>query len=329
MERHVEIDPSVAERHEGGFAGLTADANVRFRQLADALHFDQQALFDDHLGWLKVVHASRDWPTRDLDLSVQCMVDELADRMSPDPARPALAVLDAGRAYLATAPTEAPSHLEEPSPHSKLAQRYLLAVLEARRHDAVGLVVDAAESGVPIDELIREVVVRAQAEIGRMWQCGEVHIGEEHFATRVAQDVLARLRDHVPRHPSAGRRILLGSVRGDLHDMAGRLLEQAFEAAGFDTVLLGASIPESDVARSAIDFEADVIAVSAHLSDQVWAVEDLIRTLRQTPELAGRPVLVGGPPFDRVPGLWQQIGADGYAPTPGEAVEVVEQLLAR
>ena len=112
-----------------------------------------------------------------------------------------------------------------------------------------------------------------------------------------------------------------------MHDVGARMLEQSFESAGYQTVLLGANTPAIDLARDAIDFEAHLIAVSAHLPEHVRAVEELIGVFKSTPELADRPVLVGGPPFQRVPDLWSQIGADGYAASPGEAVTVANQLL--
>jgi methanogenic corrinoid protein MtbC1 len=304
------------------------DLQQRVAQLADALHVGRDELFLDQVTWLKVVYRSRGWSADDLQASLEALRDEVAERL-PSQAKPAaVELLDRALAHLPHAPDEIPSLLEQPSPHALVTRRYLLAVLEGRRDDAIAEVLRAAENGVAVDELYREVLVRAQAEIGRMWQCGEVHIGEEHFATRVAHEVLTRLRTPPADAPSRDRRVLLSTVRGDLHDIAARMLEQRFEAAGFQTVLLGASTPAVDLARAAIDFEAHLVAVSAHLPEHVRAVEELIAVLKGTPELADRPILVGGPPFERVPDLWSQVGADAWAATPDEAVTAAERLLA-
>lgn len=328
-ERLLEREPGLGERHAGGFPGLAADLGERVHHLADALHFGRDEMFLDHVAWLKVAFLSRGWRLADLRAGLESLREEVRERLPADSSAAAVALLERGIAHLEEAPEDIPSLLEEPSPHALVARRYMLAVLEGRREDAIEEVLRAARSGADPDELYREVLIRAQVEIGRMWQCGEVHVGEEHFATRVAQEVLTRLRQPAPDPAPSDRRILLSTVRGDLHDMGARLLEQCFEAAGYRTILLGASTPAVDLARAAIDFEAHLIAVSAHLPEHVRAVEELIAVLRSTPELAERPVLVGGPPFQRIPDLWAQVGADGCADTPAEAVETAGRLLAR
>jgi methanogenic corrinoid protein MtbC1 len=323
----LEHDPGLADRHVGGYAGLSADLEDRVAQLSDALHFGRDQLFLDHVGWLKVAFLSRGWRLDDLLASLESLRDEVADRLPAEAKGAAVKLVDHAIAYLPDAPSELPSLLEEPSPHALLTRRYMLAVLEGRRDDAIDEVLRAAEAGVAVDELYREVLVRAQNEIGRMWQCGEVHVGEEHFATRVAHEVLIRLRGTRSTASPREQRILLSAVRGDLHDMGARMLEQGFEAAGYRTILLGANTPALDLARAAIDFEADLIAVSAHLPEHVRAAEELIAVLKATPELADRPVLVGGPPFELVPDLWSQIGADGCAASAADAVQVAGRLL--
>ncbi|MGH0035295.1 MAG: cobalamin B12-binding domain-containing protein [Myxococcota bacterium] len=328
VERLLERDPALAERHAEGFTGLTADLQERIDQLAVALHFGREQLFLDHVAWLKVATRCRG---RDLSLVVgglEALRDEVDDRLPADAKGAVVELIDHALAYLPEAPAELPSLLEEPSPHALVTRRYMLAVLEGRRDDAIDEVLRAAESGVESDELYREVLVRAQAEIGRMWQCGEVHVGEEHFATRVAHEVLTRLRRRDAASCTRDRRILLSTVSGDLHDLGARMLEQRFEAAGYQTILLGASTPAIDLARAALDFEAHMVAISAHLPDQVRAVEELVGLLKSEPELADRPILVGGPPFEQVPDLWSQIGADAWAASPAEAVEVAERLFA-
>jgi methanogenic corrinoid protein MtbC1 len=82
------------------------------------------------------------------------------------------------------------------------------------------------------------------------------------------------------------------------------------------------------VVRSVIERQADVLAVSATITLHVSAVAELIASVRDS-EASDVRVLVGGYPFNQVPDLWCQVGADGYAADAEAAIDVAEALVSR
>ncbi len=327
VERQVQRQPDILKRYGGdGFNDLSGDTQLRLLHLAEALAVARPALFDSYLAWLKVAQAARGMPLDDLIVNLECMRDELGASLPAG--QEAMATDYIGRAIPAVqqAPTELPSLLEETSPHIDLARRYLLAVLETRRQDAIALVVDAVESGVSVPEIHQHVVVRTQAEIGRMWQMGEIHVGEEHLGTATANQVLAELRNRMPRAERTGRRVLCTTVSGDLHDLAIQVVADHFEMNGWDAIPLGPSMPAVDLVHALRDFEAHLLAISASAPLQVRTTAELIRVVREhAPTI---PILVGGTAYNTVDDLWQVVGADGMASDAASGFEVGERLVS-
>ncbi len=219
--------------------------------------------------------------------------------------------------------------MDLPGPLVELAREYLLAVLEGRRLDAIRLAEDAIASGTSITDLYSKVLGRAQVEIGRMWQRGEVHVAEEHLSSRITEQVMSVVNARMPRQPRNGKRVLITSANGDLHDIGLRVVADHFEMAGREVMFLGASTPAEDVAAAVRDFEVDLVAVAAKLVLHVRAAAEIVQAVRATPRGRTLPILMGGPPFQIVGDLWKLLGADGMAASSVEAVTVGETLTSR
>jgi len=162
-------------------------------------------------------------------------------------------------------------------------------------------------------------------EIGRMWHTGEVSVAEEHFASDTAQMVIAQLQSRATMAPSNGRTMLAASVAGNRHDLGTRILANLFEAEGWRVVCLGGDMPGSDLAQAVIDFEANLMLLSATLHTQLRAVQKTIHLVRQRADERHVRILAGGLAFDEAPDLAKQFGADGYARSADEALDLGRQ----
>jgi methanogenic corrinoid protein MtbC1 len=310
-----------------GFADLVTDTGIRLDYLGQALAAGRPALFVDHLAWLKVSLTARDLPIEFVKVNLDCIRGELTDTLPPDCVAGVESTIEQSLAGLDEAPSGSESLLVDGDPHVDLARRYLLAALEGRRDEALKLVLGAFEGGVSADDLSVHVVQKVQAELGRMWQVGEVHAAEEHFASRIAERLMTLLHDRAPRTNSHGRTVIVASVGGNDHDLGSRMVADRFEIGGWRAVLLGANSPTYDLARSVIDYGADLVALSAALTLHVRSTHEVIRTIRALPERADVPVLVGGRPFQIVEDLWEVVGADGSAASAADAVGLADRLV--
>ena len=318
-----------AEYQRLGVPDLTGDTVMRIQYLAAALFVRRPVLFFDHVSWQKAALAARGIGVESLATNLECLEEEVSDRLPDEAAAAAADYLSRARAVLTEVPAEVPSLLEGEGRHLDLARQYLLAVLEARRDDAVSLLTDAVAGGAPAPEVYRDVIMRAQAEIGRMWQRNEVHVAEEHLGSRVAELAMTAVSALAPRADANGRRVLCTSTAGDLHDFGVRAVADHLEWSGYDALMLGASTPSADLMLAISDFEADLVVVSASLSLHLRALSQQIDAVRQRPEFDRVPIMVGGAPFARVDDLWQVVGADGHALDFDGAVKAADDLLRR
>lgn len=323
-ERGVELGPSFAV---AGSRDVSTHFDGLLEHLSVALHFDAPPLFLEHLRWTSAAYLGRGIPSEALRASVECLREELEARL-PVHASSALVPLWQEAMHVVQAkPVSAPSELLGDSPLVELAREYLLAALEGRRLDALHLVLDAAQRGVEIAALQRDVIGRAQVEVGRMWHQGDLSVVEEHLVSRLSEQVLASLNLNMPRAPRNGRRVLVTGANGDLHDIGLRVIADRFEMAGWDPIYLGASTPFDEAARGALDFKVDLVALGAKLAVHVRPAAAMIAALRAEPRTRSLPVIVGGQPFQLVPDLWSRIGASAAAASADEALELAARLV--
>ncbi|MHC4446253.1 MAG: cobalamin B12-binding domain-containing protein [Planctomycetota bacterium] len=116
------------------------------------------------------------------------------------------------------------------------------------------------------------------------------------------------------------------AVSGDLHALGVRMVAEFFEMDGWDVMYLGANTPGPDIVRALSDHTADLLAVSATSFLNLRQVGELIDAVRSDPGLAGVRIIVGGAPFNLVPDLWDELGADASAASAPDAVETANRL---
>ncbi|NJD07216.1 MAG: hypothetical protein FIA97_12080 [Methylococcaceae bacterium] len=206
------------------------------------------------------------------------------------------------------------SHLTEVNPHRGLAEHFLHACLELKRHQAVALILDAVGNGVSVTEIYLEVITPVLYELGRLWHLNRISVGHEHYCTAIAQMVMAQLFPSIFEGNLKAGRLVSTCVAGELHEIGARMVSDLFELNGWDTVFLGADVPKDAVISTLIQHDAQVLAISVTLACNLGYVSELIEAVRTTPDCAGIRILVGGAAFNVDDNLWQRLGADGWAP---------------
>ena len=324
--RQLELDPYATQTYGTGQADLVSDTEVRLGYLAEALAADRVALFAEQLRWLKVLCCLRGVAANAVRLNLECMADELAQRLPEHVVPRVAAMMQLALAELDQAPTELPTYLTG-GLHLELARQFMLAVLETREADAVAMVLRAFDDGVPVSELHQHVLQRVQAEMGRMWQMDETTIAEEHYCTGIVTTLLTLMRSRVKRAEPNGRRVITATVSNETHTVGIHLVTQAFEIEGWSAIALGANTPAHAIAEAVRDFCCDVIALSVNMVLYVRLTAEIIAALRAHALTAEVPILVGGQPFNLVSDLWQVVGADGHARSAWDSPAAAAQLL--
>jgi len=308
----------------GSFEELRADARQRLNYLSEAMAIDRPALYVDHVAWTRDTLAGRGLGLELLQAGLECQRQVLGTDLAPRAFTHSERFLAAGEAQVLAAPAPPPASSIDDSPLAAHARRLMAAARAGRREEALE-VAEQVLGSASEDELIQDVLTPVQVELGRLWQIGEVSVAEEHQASRMVEDILARLPLHVASQAANGRCVVVASTAGDLHDIGARMVARRFQRQGWRTVFLGANVPGLDLLGCLHAQQADLLALSVTLGLQVRAAAAVIVAVQQSQRRV--PVLVGGAPFRSVPDLWQAIGADACAACAVEAESAGRRLL--
>ncbi|MBK8180340.1 MAG: cobalamin-dependent protein [Planctomycetes bacterium] len=320
QEQGFDLPPGVLD-------SLIADTEARVLVLGESLATARPALFLEHLEWGRSSYLARGVSEQGLALNLLCLRDVLLRNLPPDAHSAVQSLLDAAGRSFELPPRPIGDCLETDSPQGRRVQEALLAILEARREDALRLLLAPLDEGVSVLEVETGILGPLQTAVGALWQRGELHVHEEHYATRIVEEALVLLRSRMVRGPGLGKSVLLCSVAGNLHDVGACIVADHFEAGGWRPLRLGANVPGEDLGRAVFDFHADLLAVSVTLSSQVRRTAALLSDVRAFCDGEAPPILVGGPPFNLVPDLWRVVGADGFAESAPGAVREGKRLL--
>jgi signal transduction histidine kinase/methanogenic corrinoid protein MtbC1 len=171
-----------------------------------------------------------------------------------------------------------------------------------------------------LDEVLRDTLY----EIGERWHSGDIGVGEEHLATGIVRDFLARNKTVVS--PPNGLRLVIGSVAGEEHVVGVTMVAKAFMRAGWSVVNLGANVPVSAFITTVTQAQPDVLLLSISLSQRLVEIKRVVQEVREAfPNLL---IGVGGRLLIDLPDLAQRLGADFHATTPEESVRLARQLVS-
>jgi methanogenic corrinoid protein MtbC1 len=164
---------------------------------------------------------------------------------------------------------------------SSLAPRYLDALVTGDRARALRVLDEyGLDKGAPAEQLVLDVVMRAQADIGTLWQENRIGIADEHVATAISQLALAHLYRHATRRPRVGCRALVACVEGEQHDMGARACADLLDVHGVDVTFAGASVPAHSLVGLCQRLRPDVVALSVTMPFHIASLRSTVVHLR-------------------------------------------------
>jgi 5-methyltetrahydrofolate--homocysteine methyltransferase len=181
------------------------------------------------------------------------------------------------------------------------------------------------DAGTDIQTILEDGLIGAMDEVGEKFSAGELFVPEMLMAAQAMKAGLEILKPHLAEGQSQRKGVVvIGTVKGDLHDIGKNLVSMMMEGAGFDVVDLGVDVESEAFVKSAAEKNADVIALSALLTTTMPAMQTTVKAVKE----AGMTVktIIGGAPVTQA--FADQIGADGYSADAPGAVKLVKELVA-
>ena len=201
------------------------------------------------------------------------------------------------------------------------------AILVGKLEDAVKVTKIAVEEGVTPHEIINEYMIKAMEEIGSRFEAGKVFVPNLLMSARAMRGALDVLKPLMQGqvHSYIGK-IVIGTVKGDLHDIGKNLVASMFEGCGFEVINLGVDVSSDKFISAALENKADIICMSALLTTTMNYMKEVVAAVEAS-ELKGKvKIMVGGAPVNDA--FAKAIGADAYTSNANAAVVMAKKLIA-
>jgi 5-methyltetrahydrofolate--homocysteine methyltransferase len=174
--------------------------------------------------------------------------------------------------------------------------------------------------------LVQEFMMPAMDEVGRRFECNEYFVPELLLSARAMKSALELIRPLLAASgaPTAGR-IVIGTVKGDLHDIGKNLVAAMLEGSGYEVIDLGVNVTPEQFVAAVKEKQARIVAMSALLTTTMLAMKTTIDALKQAGIRDRVKILVGGAPISSQ--YAGEIGADGYSDSAVSAVGLARKVL--
>jgi len=200
------------------------------------------------------------------------------------------------------------------------------AIVAGQSDAAVRFTRQAISDGRDAQQLIDGEMMRAMSRIGNLFEQGKVFVPQLLMAGRAMKDALAELKlDNSSVEVGKKGRVVIGTVKGDLHDIGKNIVASMFEGCGFQVFDLGIDVSAERFVEAVKEYDAQLVGMCALLTTTMTGMKDVIAALRDAGLREKVKVIVGGAPVNA--DYARSIGADGYADNANEAVSVAERLL--
>lgn len=201
------------------------------------------------------------------------------------------------------------------------------AVMEGNAGEVETQVNAALAEGISPKTILDDALIDGMTEVGQLFENGEYFVPEMLVSARAMKAGLGILRPLlIEQSVEPVGRVVIGTVRGDMHDIGKNLVGMMMEGAGFDVEDLGVNVSAEQFVNAAIEGKAQIIALSALLTTTMPNMGEVIEHLDQSGSRGKIKVLVGGAPVTQ--SFAERIGADGFAPDASQAASLARSLVA-
>jgi 5-methyltetrahydrofolate--homocysteine methyltransferase len=186
----------------------------------------------------------------------------------------------------------------------------------------------ALAAGVDPIKLVQDFMMPAMAEVGRRFECNEFFVPELLMAARAMKTALEPIRPLLAtRGAQPAGRVVIGTVRGDQHDIGKNLVIAMLEGGGYEVADLGVDVSPEKFVQRIKDKNPDIVAMSALLTTTLPAMKTTIEAIQQAGLRDKVKIIIGGAPVTQ--NFANEIGADGYSETAAGAVSLARKVVAQ
>jgi methylmalonyl-CoA mutase cobalamin-binding domain/chain len=199
-------------------------------------------------------------------------------------------------------------------------------VLKGNHIEIKGHAQEMLDKGVNARDVLQRGMISAMEMIGEKFRAGDVFIPEVLLSARSMNEALVVLEPYLASEKKdVSGKVLMGTVRGDMHDIGKNMVITMLRGVGFEIQDMGVNVPTEKIMERVSDYRPDILGLSALLTTTMPVMKEVIEALKARGLRKNLQVMVGGAPVNEK--YAKDIGADGYAPDAGDAVGLAKRLM--
>ena len=189
------------------------------------------------------------------------------------------------------------------------------------------LIPQALEEGVSANQILEEALLAGMSEVGKRFRDNEIFVPEVLVAARAMNMGTELLKPYLQQAGVEPKgKAIIGTVKGDLHDIGKNLVRMMMEGKGIEMIDLGVDVEPQAFIQSAIDNDCKLICCSALLTTTMNVIGDVVECAKQAGIRDKVKIMIGGAPINQQ--FCDTVGADVYTPDAATAAEAAASLLA-
>jgi len=199
-------------------------------------------------------------------------------------------------------------------------------LIKGKAPEVKELVQKALDEGIDVEKVLNEGLVAGMNVVGVKFKANEFYVPEVLIAARAMKGGMGILRPIlIEKNIKGVGTIVIGTAKGDLHDIGKNLVGMMLEGAGFEVIDIGVDVSAEKFVQTAKEKDASLIGLSALLTTTMVSMKDVVKAAQETGLDGKVKIMIGGAPVTQ--SYADEIGANGYAPDAASAVDKAKELL--
>ena len=302
------------------------DGNGHYSKTPEGLLTDVWPLLENHR--LSIIGGCCGTTDKHIALIAKAIEPVPGVRLSPlskeTAEMPSIAIVPSNTSMTSTTSNTSTNNTSSKSPEERLFN----AILHGKSDEAAAATKEAIAQKIAPQDLINGQMIRAMGEVGQRFQDGKAFVPQLLMAGRAMKAALELLKPMLAGAASTSLgKVVIGTVKGDLHDIGKNLVASMLEGCGFEVVNIGIDVSADTFIEEVKKNHPDILCMSALLTTTMGYMKEVIDALEAAGIRDQVKVMVGGAPVTQ--GFADEIGADGYSDNANSAVTVAKQLLGK
>ena len=209
--------------------------------------------------------------------------------------------------------------------YEEKVQEYMDALFEKNTGKALFLIQKYLQEKIPVTDIYIEILGESMRRIGELWHTAKISVDTEHYCTSTTQMAMAQMYGVIFDRQSKNKTMLCACPGTELHEMGARMVADIFENDGWNTIYLGAAVPEDALVEAVRENTPDLIALSVTMPQYLIDCKKVVDVIRA--EFPKAKIAVGGRAFESTNEIWKKWPVDIYAKSARQLLVMANEIV--